>query len=245
MDQSPPLSARMKRDKLKGTNGAKFAVFRWCSQIFGFFGASQNLKHFGSALRRKLQVSAGIRRPQETAEFQRNPFVPLSLSLLIPPYTIQKNPRAHKNKTGTPPPNPKYPPPPKTRNFMDMKVFFSAERTQKFQAPIKLAQPFPAPELRTRILRTRGFCGFFQIRDVPTQIPGHPGHSLSKTTEKGHMHKVFVWDIPTSGPLISQSAKTKRGRREGDGKKNVTTIYDNLRHFATFYDNFRLFIPLT
>ena len=26
----------------------------------------------------------------------------------------------------------------------------------KFQAPIKLAQPFPAPELRTRILRTRG-----------------------------------------------------------------------------------------
>ena len=25
---------------------------------------------------------------------------------------------------------------------------------------------------------------FFQIRDVPTQIPAHPGHSLSKTTEK-------------------------------------------------------------
>ena len=51
-----------------------------------------------------------------------------------------------------------------------------------------------------------------------------------------------------SGPEIakkSKSAKTKRGRREGDGKKSVTTIYDNLRHFATFYDNFRLFIPLT
>ena len=28
---------------------------------------------------------------------------------------------------------------------------------QKFEAPIKLVQPFPAPELRTRILRTRGF----------------------------------------------------------------------------------------
>ena len=40
---------------------------------------------------------------------------------------------------------------------------------------------------------------FFQIRDVPTQNPGHPGHSLSKTTEKGHLHKVFVRDIPTSG----------------------------------------------
>ena len=30
---------------------------------------------------------------------------------------------------------------------------------------------------------------FFQIRDVPTQIPGHPGHSLSKTTERGHLQK--------------------------------------------------------
>ena len=40
---------------------------------------------------------------------------------------------------------------------------------------------------------------FLQIRDVPTQIPGHPGHSLSKTTEKGHLHKVFFRDIPTSG----------------------------------------------
>ena len=28
-----------------------------------------------------------------------------------------------------------------------------------------------------------------------------------------------------------KSAKTKRGRREGDGKKNVTTIYDK-RHVA-------------
>ena len=48
------------------------------------------------------------------------------------------------------------------------------------------------------------------------------------------------------------SAKTKRERREGDGKKtsrqfatNVTTIYEILRQIATFYDNFRLFVPLT
>ena len=50
------------------------------------------------------------------------------------------------------------------------------------------------------------------------------------------------------------SAKTKRGRREGDGeKKNVTTIcdkrHDHLRHFTTIcdylYDNIRLFVPLT
>ena len=45
---------------------------------------------------------------------------------------------------------------------------------------------------------------FFQPRDVPTQIPGHYGHSLSKTKEKDHLHKVFVQDIPTSGSLISQ-----------------------------------------
>ena len=45
---------------------------------------------------------------------------------------------------------------------------------------------------------------FFQIWDVPTQIPGHPCHSLFKTTEKVHLHKVFVRDIPTSGSRMSQ-----------------------------------------
>ena len=48
------------------------------------------------------------------------------------------------------------------------------------------------------------------------------------------------------------SAKTKKGRREGDGKKkSVTTIcdkrHDKLRHLhddlRLFYDNFRLFVP--
>ena len=38
-----------------------------------------------------------------------------------------------------------------------MDMVFPAERTHFFQVSIKLAQPFPAPELRTRILRTRGF----------------------------------------------------------------------------------------
>ena len=71
--------------------------------------------------------------------------------------TFQKNPRAHKNKIGTPPPpkDPKYPPP-KTRNFME-KMGFSCRKNAFFQASIKLTHPFPAPELRTRILRTRGF----------------------------------------------------------------------------------------
>ena len=50
-------------------------------------------------------------------------------------------------------------PPPKTRNFMDMG--FPAERTQFFHVPIKLAQPFPAPELRAKTLWTRGFSEYF------------------------------------------------------------------------------------
>ena len=47
-------------------------------------------------------------------------------------------------------------------------------------------------------------------------------------------------------PLRLQSAKTKRGRREGDGKKNVTTIcdkrHDNLRHG---HDNLRHFMTIS
>ena len=63
----------------------------------------------------------------------------------------QKNPRNHKNKIGTPsPPKPKLPPPPppKSRNFMIMG--FPCRENALFQAPIKLAQPFPAAELRTK-----------------------------------------------------------------------------------------------
>ena len=33
----------------------------------------------------------------------------------------------------------------------------------------------------------------------PTQIAGHPGHSLTKTTEEGALHKVLVRDIPGRG----------------------------------------------
>ena len=58
-----------------------------------------------------------------------------------------------KIKSALPPPPPKTPH--KRRNFMD--IGFPAERRHFFQVSIKLAQPFPAPELRTRILRTRGF----------------------------------------------------------------------------------------
>ena len=70
---------------------------------------------------------------------------------------FQKNPRAHKNKIGTPPPpKTQNTPPPRTRNFMGMG--FSCRKNAFFQAPIKLAQPFPAPELRARdFMDTRTF----------------------------------------------------------------------------------------
>ena len=86
------------------------------------------------------------------------------------PALNQKHPRAHKNKIGTSPPpqkNPKYPPP-KTRNFMDMAL--SCRKNAFLQAPIKLVQPFPAPELRTEILRKRGFFWLNQARNKSTKI---------------------------------------------------------------------------
>ena len=54
---------------------------------FADFRFSWELQHFGGAdFRRKPQETADFRRkPQETADFRRNPFVPFSLSLLVPP----------------------------------------------------------------------------------------------------------------------------------------------------------------
>ena len=81
-------SSGIKRDKLNGTNGPKFAVFRRFSLIFADFRFSWELQHFGGAdFRRKPQETADFRRkPQKPADFRRNPFVPFSLSLLVPPY---------------------------------------------------------------------------------------------------------------------------------------------------------------
>ena len=65
-------------------------------------------------------------------------------------YRFRKNPHAHKNKiaTSTPPPPSKETttPPPTPKEEFCGHGGFPAERTQKCQAPIKLAQPFPAPE---------------------------------------------------------------------------------------------------
>ena len=67
----------------------------------------------------------------------------------------QKNPRAHKNKIGTPPPPKPKIPPPKKEEFYGHG--FSCRKSAFCQASIKLTHPFSGPELRTKILRTRGF----------------------------------------------------------------------------------------
>ena len=96
------------------------------------------------------------------------PLSPSFLAHFSLPNVCQKNPCAHKNKIGTShPPKPQIPPP-KTRNFMD--IVFSCRKNAFFQAPIKLAQPFPAPELRTRIFRTRGFFWVWAPKEKSTII---------------------------------------------------------------------------
>ena len=81
---SSPLGAvssqGIKRDKLKGTNGAKFAVFfRRFSLIFADFRFSWESQHFGRADNRRSWESQHLGR----ADFRRKPQIfAVSLSLL-------------------------------------------------------------------------------------------------------------------------------------------------------------------
>ena len=54
-------------------------------------------------------------------------------------------------------------PPPKRRNFMDMG--FSCRKSAFLQAPIKLAQPSPAPEFRKPPNVGAGACGIWEHRE--------------------------------------------------------------------------------
>ena len=69
-----------KGDKLNGTNGAEFAVFRRFSLIFADLRFSLELQHFGGAdfCRQPQETPDLCRKPQETAESCRNLFVPVS-----------------------------------------------------------------------------------------------------------------------------------------------------------------------
>ena len=96
-----------------------------------------------------------------------------------PLFCVRKIRAPIKIKSALPPPPPKK----KTlkrRNFTD--TGFPAERTLFFQVSIKLAQPFPGPELRTRILRTRGFFWLWVWRN-PAKFPPN---FLPKNQKKIH-----------------------------------------------------------
>ena len=71
----PLVSMGIKRDKLNGTNGAKFAVFRrFVSPIFADFRFSWNYSIWEAENYRKPQIFAENRRkPQNFAETRRKP----------------------------------------------------------------------------------------------------------------------------------------------------------------------------
>ena len=89
---------------------------------------------------------------------------------------------------------------------------FSSDMPQMGLHPPSLKRPFHGVRaakavvlLRLRKISPEFSCiEFRHFRDVPTQSPGHPCHFLSKTTEKGHLHKVFVRNIPTFFSGMSQ-----------------------------------------
>ena len=97
---------------------------------------------------------------------------------LFGPDIFQKNPRAHKNKSALPPPKTQNTPPPPLKRGILWTWVFPAEGAYFFQASIKLTHPFPAPELRTKILWTRGFFWFlvriYYLRDFAWDIPEVP-----------------------------------------------------------------------
>ena len=104
-------------------------------------------------------------------------------------------------------------------------MVFPTERTHFFQVSIKLAHPFPAPELRTRILRTRGFYSEKGGRpqrggtNLGVFVPMWPGHKHAGvvTGHVGMNTPKFVppcWGRPPfhptqtlSGPVLRDTAR--------------------------------------
>ena len=81
-------------------------------------------------------------------------------------------------------------------------------------------------------------CGIFpeSFSGTPENIPHLPSDTKLVLTNNYFeiviSEKFYEFHSVISGNCLS-FPKTKRGRREGDGKKSVTTIYDSLRHFMT------------
>ena len=93
-------------------------------------------------------VAINLECAKERGPFWGNRLLELSEIPFSSTEKVQKNPRAHKIKN-------RHCPPPQTTTLPPLKRgilwtwVFSCRKNAFFQAPIKLAQPFPAPELRT------------------------------------------------------------------------------------------------
>ena len=111
-----------------------------------------------------------------------------------------------KIKSALPPPQKT---PQKKGNFTD--IVFPAERTHFFQVSIKLAQPFPAPELRTRILRTRGF--FWKSEGyLNRSFPGVKKGGIKGEVKRGGV--VGEWTGPEGQSLFSGGKTREKGCEE-------------------------------
>ena len=90
------------------------------------------------------------------------------------PPNFQKNPRAHKNKIGTPPPpppqNPKIPPPPKREEFYGQGFFLQKECI--FPGTHKIGAAISGPRIADKnFTDTRTFLRTFSP-NLPRNIPG-------------------------------------------------------------------------
>ena len=132
----------------------------------------------------------------------------LYAEILRVPYFQKKNPRAHKNKIGTPP---KYPPPLKEGILWTWVFFLQKERI--FQVSIKLAQPFPAPRIADKnFMDTRIFLIFardlLRAQSVPCPLPGPRRYNQVRICQAGRARRqnpvrvrlapsdpICVWDL--------------------------------------------------
>ena len=122
----------------------------------GFFIATESLTLIFHSL-------AFEQKPRKTHLKHEGIYTPLSpaISAAIPTliFNSRKNPPHIKIKLACPPPLPKNPRTPSLKRGILWTWGFSSRKNQKCQAPIKLAQPVGALELRVGKLRTWGlFC---------------------------------------------------------------------------------------
>ena len=113
---------------------------------------------------------------------------------------LRKNPRAHKNKIGTPPPPPQKPPP-KKEEFYGHGFFQQKERIF-FKASIKLAQPFSGPRI--------GGHEFYGHKDF-SDIRISPGKGMDQWRSK--FSESFGLDRHWSIECSSLTAPTERKGR--------------------------------